>query len=310
MAVPVQPSSLAHPLPPPVEGSPFEHPRYKEIETYLRGFADKPKPDQWQEWWQREMSRIHLLILSMLERVYRFAAFAKESDDVLNFLAYAEISVGQVYNHHALEEVKIFPAFAKAAGEDLWEGNVAQHHAFAPALDALWNHLHTLSYNLSPPKSKSRSPFPALPSEVSSIDLSQFPLLSAAPTSYDPTMIRNHMDSFVLVLAEHLHDEIDSLHPDKIEKVGKKEDERIRSDVLAHLKKYDPAWFLCAAMNRQVAHPPLPHPACLPNEEIKKALPLPWIVRRVLVPFVFGPKHAGAWRYAPYPENLTWSGSA
>lgn len=134
------------------------------------------------------------------------------------------------------------------------------------------------------------------------------------------------MDSFVLVLAEHLHDEIDSLHPDKIEKVGKKEDERIRSDVLAHLKKYDPAWFLCAAMSgfralhptassrsssycrsfllptllveqwtrnhmmqspasdRQVAHPPLPHPACLPNEEIKKALPLPWIVRRVLVP--------------------------
>jgi hypothetical protein len=75
---------------------------------------------------------------------------------VLNFLAYAEISVGQVYNHHALEggwsfqsryelawsldstglwtprvtgvqdrtvrltrgvEEKIFPAFAKAAGE-------------------------------------------------------------------------------------------------------------------------------------------------------------------------------------------------
>jgi hypothetical protein len=40
------------------------------------------------------------------------------------------------------------------------------------------------------------------------------------------------MDSFVLVLAEHLHDEIDSLTPDKIDKVGKKEDERIRSDVL------------------------------------------------------------------------------
>jgi hypothetical protein len=84
---------------------------------------------------------------------------------------------------------------------------------------------------------------------VASIDLATFPLLPVSPTDYDPDSIRNHMDSFVLVLAEHLHHEIDSLSPEKIEKVGKKEDEQIRSDVLVHLKKYDPGWFLCAAMS-------------------------------------------------------------
>jgi hypothetical protein len=66
---------------------------------------------------------------------------------------------------------------------------------------------------------------------------------------YDPQGLRRHIDSFIMLLAEHLRDEIDTLRPELIEKIGEKNDREIRKNVQAHLQSYDPKWFLCSAFS-------------------------------------------------------------
>ena len=56
------------------------------------------------------------------------------------------------------------------------------------------------------------------------------------------------MDTWVLVLAQHLLEEIDTLKPELMKKIGEKELKAIDAVVVKSLQAYDPSWFLSSFM--------------------------------------------------------------
>ncbi|CAD6578401.1 MAG: hypothetical protein TREMPRED_002171 [Tremellales sp. Tagirdzhanova-0007] len=282
--LPVTP--LAYPVPALPPNSVFESPELKHILDELSKYCPGAKPLGWENRWTWEMPVVHIMILDLLKRVYAFADWAVEHDDLPNYLGNSEISVFQVHKHHQLEETKIFPQWAAAAGLDVWTRNVEQHHLFSEALEATWLYLRKCRENLSP--TPLPSPVPEPDEEINSIDLTKYGLDPTKP--FSPTVLRAHMDTWVLVLAQHLLEEIDTLKPELMKKIGEKELKAIDAVVVKSLQAYDPSWFLSSFMAS--VHP-----------NIRSVLvPLPYIVTWFLVPFVWSGKNWGFWRYCPYPE--------
>ena len=126
--------------------------------------------------------------------------------------------------------------------QPMLERNIKEHHAFSHAMDATWLYLRKCRALLQP--TPRPSPIPEPPADVNEIDLGQFGLDPAA--GFNPQALRKHMDSWMLALAKHLADEIDTLTPEYIISVGKDNITQINKDVVKHLQSYDPTWFLCS----------------------------------------------------------------
>ncbi|WWD09893.1 hypothetical protein V865_008022 [Kwoniella europaea PYCC6329] len=291
----------SHPLPQHPEGSPFLTQEYEDVMEKLKEKAEGDQPVKWQEQWQWEMSNVHLFLIQMIERAYLYAPYAIETHDLSNFLGYAEISFFQVYSHHSGEEEYIFPTFVKYSKNDIWSRNVSEHHTFDQALDATWLYIRSCQEKLPVADGDSKrvkSPVPPPSSElIKSIDLKSFPNLDF-DEPFDVVGFRKHIESFIVPLVEHLGSEIDTLTPELMDGVGPEGDKDVRKWLDSHLKAYDPAWFLCSAF------------ASVPISLCKQMIQLPFLVRRILVPFLLAPKYRGYWLYAPYPENLTFKGTA
>nr|XP_018263616.1 uncharacterized protein I303_03486 [Kwoniella dejecticola CBS 10117]OBR85774.1 hypothetical protein I303_03486 [Kwoniella dejecticola CBS 10117] len=169
---------------------------------------------------------------------------------------------------------------------------------FDQALDATWLYLRACQAKLpsSPQTLKSPVP-PPTPEFEQSIKLSSFPQLDFTKP-FNVQSFRNHIDGFILPLTRHLRSEIDTLTPDLMDTIGVEGEKEVRTWLIKHLRSYDPSWFLCSTF------------ASVPIVKCKQLLQLPLFVRRLLLPFVLAPKFRGYWLYAPYPENLTFSGTA
>lgn len=112
---------------------------------------------------------------------------------------------------------------------------------------------------------------PPLPEETSTLDVTQFPDLNF-DGPFSAESLRKHIDSFALPLAKHLSDEIGTVKRQYISQVGKETEDRLHDEAVKHLMKYDPAWFLCFSM------------ASADADTLRALFPLPWMVRKVLVP--------------------------
>ncbi|WVW82854.1 hypothetical protein I302_104866 [Kwoniella bestiolae CBS 10118] len=289
----------SHPLPAHPEGSPFLSQEFQKIMEGMKRKAEVEKPVKWQEHWQWEMSNVHLFLIQMIERAYLYAPYAVEQNDLPNFLGYAEISFFQVYSHHSAEEEFVFPTFVKHSKNEIWSQNVAEHHTFDQALDATWLYIRACQEKL-PVNGKKRVKSPVPPPSkdlVNSIDLKSFVHLDFE-RPFDVEEFRRHIEGFIVPLVQHLGSEIETLTPELMDSVGAEGDREVRKWLDGHLKEYDPAWFLCSAF------------ASVPISLCKQMIQLPFLVRRVLVPFMLAPKHKGYWLYAPHPENLTFKGTA
>ncbi len=51
------------------------------------------------------------------------------------------------------------------------------------------------------------------------------------------------MDTWILVLASHLKDEIQTLHPEYFDRIGKEEEKEVDRKAQEMMQVYDPAWF-------------------------------------------------------------------
>ena len=163
------------------------------------------------------------------------------------------------------EETIIFPQWCQAAGmvspylslrkledrlnvpvpQDIWTRNIEQHHAFTVELDATWLYLRRCRSNLKP--TPPPSPVPEPPPDVANLDMSVYPDLD--PTKpFSSDALRTHIDTWILSLAHHLNEEILTLAPEHMEKIGEKEIKRIDGEAQKHLQVFDPSWFLCAFM--------------------------------------------------------------
>ena len=83
---------------------------------------------------------------------------------------------------------------------------------------------------------------------------------------FDPQALRGQMEKWMPGLTHHMRDEIDTLSPENIEKVGQKADKEIRDAVVKHLQSYDPAWFLCSAFSEPGLHLLREHKSPLTND--------------------------------------------
>ena len=130
--------------------------------------------------------------------------------------------------------------------QQVWRHNVEQHHIFHPALDAAWLYVHKCRQNLTPTPQKITVPVP--PPRIQAIDLSQNAYFKSSMNAFDPKAFQDQMDTWVLPLVTHLRDEIDTLKPEYMEKIGEKVVEEDHKAVLKTFGEYDPAWFLCCAI--------------------------------------------------------------
>ncbi|WWC69238.1 uncharacterized protein I206_103175 [Kwoniella pini CBS 10737] len=76
-----------------------------------------------------------------------------------------------------------------------------------------------------------------------------------------------------------------------MESIGIGGSKEVRIWLMRYLRSYDPAWFLASTFSS------------VPIETCKKLVQLPFFVRRFVLP-------VRIWIYAPYPENLTFGGTA
>ena len=74
--------------------------------------------------------------------------------------------------------------------------------------------------------------------------------------AFSPTALRAHMDSWVLTLAQHLFEEIDTLKPEYMEKIGENRLKAIDAEVVKYLQSYDPSWFLSNFMGTLIRKGP------------------------------------------------------
>jgi hypothetical protein len=128
--------------------------------------------------------------------------------------------------------------------QNIWEKNVEEHHMFAEPLDACWLYLRRCRAALSPAPQPATSPVPAPSQEVEGIDMSAYPTLNS--TRFDPNVLRKHMDTFITPLAAHLTEEIDTLTPEIMLRVGQEGDKLLRAEMQKVMMAYEPSWFLCS----------------------------------------------------------------
>jgi hypothetical protein len=65
---------------------------------------------------------------------------------------------------------------------------------------------------------------------------------------FDPQGFRRHIESYALILSQHLVDELETLSPEIMVQVPEKEDLKMRADLQSHMQAYSPYWFLCSVL--------------------------------------------------------------
>ncbi|RSH91911.1 hypothetical protein EHS25_009281 [Saitozyma podzolica] len=281
-------SVKALPIPPQPASSPFQSDEYKKHLAFVHEIRAPGKPAEWNKWMGYKMATAHTYYLDLIERVYAFAEYAVENDDLADYLGFADCAFAQIWEHHHFEETDLFPFWRKHVSEPFRAGlatNVDQHHLFArPSMPAG-----------SGVKTRP-SPVPEPPEVVSAIDPAEFGLDISKP--FDPAALRREMDKWVPHCSRHMQEEIETLRPEFFDSMGEKRYMESEGILVKHLQAMDPTWFLVSCI------------ASLPMPAVKGLCELPYPVRRLLVPFMWSGKYWSFWKYTSHPENLTFSGSA
>ena len=220
----------------------------------------------------------------------------------------------------------MFPSWKKASGlvsplwctadpQDIWDHNVDEHRAFKAQLLTAFLYVKECRSALKP-----APPILVMPDAKEIVELN----VSSAPTfdsskPFDPAALQKQMEGWIAPLVQHLTDEIATLKPEYMEKIGEKEHHAVEKRTEKHLQSYDPSWFFVSALGESLRRCLVCslRSASTDWESGHRLVPLPLFVRKVLVPvslaglpepyvydsqFAWAPKHKQAWRYAPYPE--------
>ncbi|EKM78145.1 hypothetical protein AGABI1DRAFT_86313 [Agaricus bisporus var. burnettii JB137-S8] len=113
----------------------------------------------------------------------------------------------------------------------------------------------------------------------------------ADPSKFDPDHLKENLVKLKDPLFEHLDVEVEHIKSSKLKEVGFGDAEL--KDLNQRLDKYaqshgDP--FLVVPYMRSHTPP-----------ELKNVWPpMPWVLRKVVIPYVLAWKHSGYWKYAPY----------
>lgn len=149
----------------------------------------------------QQMVHLHNCILRLLNSIYNQALHVRSPDDIRDFLAYVNHWHDELLHHHMVEEEFFFPALEALNGQKgSMEGNVAQHDAFEPGLEALGKYA-----------------------------------ASTGVEEYDGHKLRAIIDSFGEILSKHLADEIPTLL--KLEACDDKEVRKVWAETTKFVQK-------------------------------------------------------------------------
>ncbi|EMD40167.1 hypothetical protein CERSUDRAFT_112377 [Gelatoporia subvermispora B] len=109
--------------------------------------------------------------------------------------------------------------------------------------------------------------------------------------AFDPAELREMMERLKGPLYEHLDEELEHVKAENLRVLTEKEIQKVNKDLDAYSKNHaDPFTVLPFMMS----HTPPEFKGAFP------APPLPWILRKVFIPYVFARRHSGYWKYSPY----------
>ncbi|CZT05035.1 uncharacterized protein RAG0_11270 [Rhynchosporium agropyri] len=124
------------------------------------------------------MALAHNVMIRGLNSIYLQAPHIEPTDNS-SFISYCKCWVENLDEHHEMEEGVLFPEIEAETGEKgIMDGNIEQHHAFMPGLEAFKAYLSTSSFH---------------------------------PSTFSGTHLNNLIDTFARSLIVHLADEIPSL---------------------------------------------------------------------------------------------------
>ncbi|KAJ9148895.1 Hemerythrin HHE cation binding domain-containing protein [Pleurostoma richardsiae] len=222
--------------------------------------GDKPKGSQAIV---PEMLIVHNFLLRGINSIYLQCVNVERSPAVIpDFVNFAACWGSLLHEHHEAEETMMFPSMEKLAGvTGLMDANVDQHRAFHGGLEAYEGYLSSVK---------------------------------EGKEKYDGQKLRGLIDSFMPVLRQHLHDEIDTLV--KLSQYEDKADwDKWFKDLQAEIlkKANDPK-----VKVEEFPYALQTHDTTFEGGKYAAWPPMPWFVL-ILFRWVFVPKHKGWWQFAP-----------
>jgi len=108
--------------------------------------------------------------------------------------------------------------------------------------------------------------------------------------SFDVAKFKDMMVTLGGPLFEHLDQEVEDLAPEKLQVFTAAEIDLAGRQLMVYIRAHSDKYITLPFMR---SHTP---------QELKEVWPpFPWVVKRVVVPWILAPNHAGYWKYAPYP---------
>lgn len=204
----------------------------------------------------REMAFAHNGLIRTLNSIYQQCVHVSTPADVADMLKYAQFWCQWIHEHHQAEEDLLFPRIEEVTGnKGLMEQNVSQHHAFEPGFKQLEAWLNACTVE-----------------------------------TYDAKKLRDLIDSFGGILAQHLLEEIQTL-------LGLQE-----YDGPALKAAWDAFDLEMRKGDKAVVFPMVFGSADRDFEDAGDWPPVPGFIR-MLVHYYFERKHRGVWRFLP---STTW----
>ncbi|KAJ7141987.1 hypothetical protein C8R46DRAFT_968177 [Mycena filopes] len=109
------------------------------------------------------------------------------------------------------------------------------------------------------------------------------------PAKFDPAELKQIMVEFREPLLKHLDEETAHLAPENMKVFDQKELLDLNAALDKHAKSHGDPFLLVPFMR---SHTP---------PELKDSWPpMPWVLRKVVIPYVLAKRYGGYWKYAPY----------
>jgi hemerythrin-like domain-containing protein len=217
-----------------------------------------------------EMIMVHNVLLRAINAVYLQCINVESSPnaaaDTRDLARYAKLWCDTVHIHHAGEEKMTFPEIGQLTGvKGIMDDNIEQHRQFHEGLDRMEAYLASVE---------------------------------KGEAAYEGQKLRAIIDSFMPVLAKHLHEEIGTLlaldkYEDKTDwhKWHASLNQRIMKEASGPDIKYEGLPLVMTAQDKTFED------GAYANDP-----PLPWFVF-LLFKWVWAPKNAQCWRFAPCDVN-------
>ncbi|OCH85195.1 hypothetical protein OBBRIDRAFT_798421 [Obba rivulosa] len=116
----------------------------------------------------------------------------------------------------------------------------------------------------------------------------------ADPTVFDPGMLKEIMKRLKAPLYDHLDEEVEHIKPENLKVFSESEMHKLNNDVTVYARNHADLFTL------------LPFIRSHTSPEYKDSFPappIPWVLRKVLVPYIFAMRFSGYWKYSPYATS-------